>query len=100
MNHPSDADIRTWLDSGLPPELDDHIGTCDICTDAADRLSEETFGGRVRAFLAAPEGFEQRIAKRVDTALSRWEAAEALAELFSVGVQTVGLMIGEEDDEQ
>ena len=99
MSHPSQRDIRQWLDTGFPAELDEHIGTCDECTAEADRLSGESMAGRVRRFLAAPEGFEARIAWRVDMAMSRWEALEALVGMFSVGLRTAGLMIGDGPDE-
>jgi len=99
VTHPSDAEIRQWLDTGAPSEFGEHVGTCDQCTAVADRLSGASPTERIRTFLAAPAGFEDRIAWRVDMALSRWEAVEALAGMFSVGVQTAGLMIGDVPDE-
>lgn len=95
MKHPSDREIRRWLDSGLPVELDDHIGTCDECTEAADRLSQVGVLQWMRGFLAAPDGFEERIAARVDASISRWEAIEAMAGLFTIGTETVTLILGE-----
>lgn len=99
MSHPSDQQVRQWLDTGVPRELDAHIGACDQCTALADRLSTETIADRFRRFLAPPDDFEGRIAWRVEMALSRWEALEVMAGMFSIGLQTAGLMIGDGPDE-
>lgn len=100
MTHPSEHDIQRWLDTGKPAGVDQHVSSCDTCAATADRLSGEPVVERLRKFLAAPEGFEDRVARRVDVALSRWDALETLAGMFTVGLHAAGIMIGEGPDEQ
>ncbi len=94
--HPSTEDIVSWLETGRPAELGEHIGTCDRCSDEADSLSQASvLVQRFRSYLAAPEDFEERISWRVEETMSRWQAIEIFFELFSVGPRTAGLMMGD-----
>lgn len=95
MSHPSDADLERWLQSGEPQELALHVGSCDACTATLERLTDSVATSRVTDFVAAPSDFEQAMAERVDESLRRNEALEALAALFTIGFDTVAVMLGE-----
>lgn len=99
MSHPSDESIRTWLEVGHPSEVGEHIGTCDRCSEAAEELTAGALSIQIRSFVAAPSDYEDRILRRVDAAVGRTKALEVWAGLFTIGLRTVDILIGDPSDE-
>lgn len=102
--HPSNRRLRSWVKSGRPTRLGEHVAHCDRCTEL---LEEDMLSSSILVALAnmtaPPDDLEERMAVSVTDAVRNRQALGALAELFGIGWRTGAVMLDatheEEEDE-
>lgn len=95
VDHPTEAVLAVWLETGQPPSVDAHVARCEQC---AERLESATALGGVAADLAAvtrpPGDLAGRTTAGVKGRLAAQEAVSVLFEMFSLPFRTASVLIG------
>ncbi len=93
--HPSDAVLAVWLETGQPSSVDDHVATCGECT---ARLDASTELGSLHQDLAVatspPSDLEDRLTVGVRGRLAAQEAVSVLVEMLALPLRTAAVLIG------
>lgn len=101
--HPSQRRLRTWLETGMPASVGQHVERCEHCADRLERIDQELRAGRSAATRPLDEGLSTLfdvptdLGERVVRGLERRAKAEQeivlLAGLFAVGIDTARLLV-------
>jgi len=85
--HPDQDALRRWLATGGPAKVDRHVGECDECQEALERLSalDETTRTDLASATTPPEGLRSRTQHGVDDRLRDEAAFGAFLDLFTIG---------------
>ncbi len=103
--HPSKKALREWLwDAEGDPDLDDHLATCERCSNTLEALELNDEAGDIASALAlvlsSPTGLTERLEEKVAARLSSKEVFEVLGDLFGAGLETTVLLFGEDNQQQ
>lgn len=101
--HPSKKALRTWLlEPEGDPALDDHLATCERCSDTLEVLElvsdDIEIADALAIVLSSPSGLTERLEERVIARLSSREVLGVLGDLFGAGLETTVLLLSEGDD--
>ncbi len=105
--HPSRHDLRQWLAGDDLPPVDAHVGSCAHCAERLEQLAEEQAGATapdpalrnaLEAALAAPEDLQERLAVQVQERQRQVSLRDLMLDAVGGGLDTLRLLISEEDD--
>lgn len=103
--HPSQAQLRQWLDTGGPDEVTAHVDQCERCANALEGIANEgdaaeptpAMSGRLAQAMStlweAPADLQSRVIERVDNRMRAENDLAVIAGLLTIGVETAQLMI-------
>jgi hypothetical protein len=85
-SHPSDAQLREWLEEDASSSVTAHLAVCDVCLDRAEGLSDlgDVIVGSLKDEWSAPMGIEQRTSNGIESRIRREEAMFGLLDLFGI----------------
>lgn len=100
--HPSKKALRNWLwDPEGDPVLDDHLATCDRCSNTLEVLElvdgDIEIADALALVLSSPTGLTERLEEKVIARLSSRQVLEVLGDLFGAGLETTTLLLSEGD---
>ncbi len=102
--HPSKKVLRAWLDLEDLPDVDEHVLTCERCSDDLEALAGAEADSSIRRaleeVLAPPTGLAERIEQGVVRRLDSRRVFGYVADLFGAGLETSVLLFDQPEDEQ
>lgn len=114
LRHPSGARLRTWLDTGAPAGVGEHVEGCERCadrleaidqTDARDVADDEPVSLRqvLTELVSPPADLPNRVLRGVERRQRAEREMMLFAGLFSIGVETAHVLLdhpanGQPDD--
>lgn len=90
--HPDDATLRTWLDTGGPRPIDEHVGACDVCAERLEALTE-LGDAPLAAATEPPADLAVRTTVRVRDRLAAQESVSVLVEMLSLPFRTASVLL-------
>lgn len=95
--HPSNRKLASWLETGGPDEVDEHVAECERCAAALEALAvpEPTVSEALAAFLEPPEDLVHRINDRISDSLRNRADLKMFAELIGISLPTAQLLLTE-----
>ena len=98
--HPTQPELQRWLESGESPRVSKHVGSCDRCMEALERLSDldDAMVADLGTALAPPADVELRTARQVDKRLRDEAAITTFIDLFTLGWFATRTILDIEED--
>ncbi len=95
--HPSKRKLTTWLETGGPVDVDDHVAQCERCAGTLEALAipEPSVSDALAAFLAPPDDLVSRMNDRISDSLRNRADAKMFAELVGISLPTARLLLTE-----
>jgi hypothetical protein len=96
-NHPSEAVLTAWLETGEPSSVDSHLAACDECAERLEALTD--LGGLhdgLTALTRPPDDLADRTTVAVRGRLAAQEAVSVVVDMLSLPFRTAAILIGGE----
>jgi hypothetical protein len=99
-SHPSDAQLRDWLEDDVSSSVSTHIDGCETCLGRVEGLSDlgEALVGSLKDQWSAPMGIEQRTSSGIESRIRREEAMFGFLDLFAIGGDVFFTVLNDSED--
>ncbi len=95
--HPGKRKLETWLETGGPAEVDDHVAHCERCAAALEAIAvpEPTIGMFLASIVEPPDGLVARMNDRISDSLQNRADLRMFTELMGISLPTAQLLLTE-----